>query len=278
MKRFHKKGDKCAKMRYNGRRTMERDSSDIQRMIAMKAWGITDKGVVRTQNQDSFFLDVFHADEQAICVVCDGMGGARAGNVASELAVSAFVEELRRSLHPVMAARQMQAALESAVISANGQVFAKSQTDADYYGMGTTLVGAMIAGNSCVVVNVGDSRAYVCNEFGIVQMTRDHSVVEDLFDRGDLTRDQARNHPSRNLITRALGTEAAVDCDFFSAELQPGDHLLLCSDGLTNVVEDEEILQEVLGGANPAETCRSLLELACARGGPDNITVVLVSF
>ena len=244
----------------------------------MNAWGVTDKGVARTQNQDSFFLDVFHDGGQAVCVVCDGMGGARAGNIASELAVSTFVEEMRRSLHPTMTVRQMQAALETAVVDANRQVFAKSQTDADFYGMGTTLVGALITDENCVVVNVGDSRAYVCNEFGIVRMTRDHSVVEDLLDRGDLTPDQARRHPSRNLITRALGTEADIECDFFSATLQAGDYLLLCSDGLTNVVEDEEIQREILRSQQPQAICRRLLELACQRGAPDNITVVLFAF
>jgi protein phosphatase len=244
----------------------------------MNAWGTTDKGMARSQNQDSFFLDVFHADGQAICVVCDGMGGARAGNVASELAVRAFVEEVRGNLRQAMNVRQMQAALETAVITANRLVFAKSQQEPDFYGMGTTLVGAILTGNTCVVSNVGDSRAYVCNEYGIVQMTRDHSVVEDLLDRGDLTRDQARSHPSRNLITRALGTEASIDCDFFSAELSEGDHLLLCSDGLTNVVDDDEILRVILDGDKPQSVCKKLLALANERGGPDNITVVLVSF
>jgi protein phosphatase len=240
------------------------------------AWGITDKGLVRAQNQDAFFLHVLHEDNQAVLVVCDGMGGAKAGEVASETAVDAFVEETRRALRPGMDAPALGRLLTAAVARANDAVFSRAADEA-YAGMGTTLVAALVSGWRVAVANVGDSRAYRIGPQGIVRVTRDHSLVEDLLSQGNLTYEEARSHPGKNLITRALGTDAHVDCDLFSLEVSPGESILLCSDGLTNVVEDQEILYEVLYGGQPAGVCTQLLELACARGAPDNVTVALVS-
>ena len=244
----------------------------------MKAWGITDKGVVRAQNQDAFFLHVLHEDDQAILVVCDGMGGARAGDVASDLALQTFVGEVRRVLNPDMDVGELRRMLSDAVCKANEVVWSKAETDGGgFAGMGTTLVGAVVSGRRAVVVNVGDSRAYHINLPGIGRVTKDHSLVEDLLTKGDLTATEARSHPSKNLITRALGTDPKVDCDLYSFEMTPGDSLLLCSDGLSNVVEDQEILYEVQQGGEPLKACTQLLALACDRGGPDNITVAMVS-
>lgn len=243
----------------------------------MNAWGVTDKGVVRAQNQDSFFLHVFHEDNQAVVAVCDGMGGARAGNVASELALETFVEEVRRALKPGVGARFLQQTLTTAVTLANSAVYEKAQSGEAFSGMGTTLVGAIVSGQLVAVANVGDSRAYRIGAQGISRVTKDHSLVEDLLEKGDLTFEEARSHPRKNLITRALGTDAQVNCDLYNLEMEPGEYLLLCSDGLTNVVEDQEILFEVLQGGEPSRACMQLLELACARGGPDNITVALIS-
>ncbi len=243
----------------------------------MFAWGITDRGVSRQQNQDSFHLEVHHDSEQAMCVVCDGMGGARAGNIASEIAVEAFVQEMRLMLKSGMSQKSTRMALRQAVKEANLRVYDKAKSGSDYAGMGTTLVGGVITPGQAVIVNVGDSRAYIIDPEGIEQVTRDHSLVEDLLFRGELSKEEARNHPSKNLITRALGTEESVQCDVFIAELRPGDFVLLCSDGLTNVLEEQEILYEVLHGGDPALCCRRLLDAANGRGGPDNITIVLVS-
>lgn len=245
--------------------------------MQVNAWGITDRGRVRSQNQDSFYLDVLHEEHQAVLVVCDGMGGAKAGNVASELAVEAFVEDVRGSLKPGINHRYMKNALSQAVSRANAVVYQKAQSKEDYNGMGTTLVGAIVSDDMVAVANVGDSRAYLISEEGISRITRDHSVVEDMLYNGDLTREQARIHPSKNLITRALGTETDLTCDLFALTLRRGDYLLLCSDGLTNVVEDQELLYEVLHGGEPSRSCLQLLEIANARGGPDNITVVILA-
>ncbi len=243
----------------------------------MIVWGATDRGMVRQTNQDSFHYESLFMDDQIISVVCDGMGGARSGNVASELAVKTFVEDLRRSARPIMSRRYMMNIISRASSAANARVYEQSRSSEEYMGMGTTLVGAMIFGKSAVISNIGDSRAYLITDEGIIRITRDHSVVEDLIDRGDLTPEEARKHPSKNLITRALGTEREVKCDIYTEFVRQGNYLMLCSDGLTNVVSDQEILFEVLHGGNPEKCCQRLLEIANTRGGPDNITIVLIS-
>jgi protein phosphatase len=237
---------------------------------------VTDKGTARWENQDSFHLELSHAVDQAACVVCDGMGGARSGNVASRVAADVFIDSLLLQVKPGMNPKNLRAALASAVSSANRQVYEKAQTDASYCGMGTTLVGAVASPDGAVVVNVGDSRAYLISDEGIRQVTRDHSLIEDLLERGELSREEAKNHPSKNLITRALGTEETVIPDLYTVALGEGDFLLLCTDGLTNVVEDQEILFEVLHGGDPVFACDRLVSLANSRGGPDNITIVLI--
>lgn len=243
----------------------------------MQAWSHTDKGVARSQNQDYFHLELFRETGYALCAVCDGMGGAKAGNVASETACVAFIEETRLSLKPTMSDRAIRDALKSAVRQANKKVYDKSRSSAEFYGMGTTLVGGMILPHRAVIVNVGDSRAYLISaEDGIYRVTRDHSLVEDLLERGDLSREEAKHHPKRNLITRALGTEADVLSDAFTLSLRAGQTVLLCTDGLTNVVEEQEILYEILHGGKPEQCCTRLVDIANNRGGPDNITVVML--
>jgi len=143
--------------------------------------------------------------------------------------------------------------------------------------MGTTLVAALVGEREAVILNEGDSRAYHINQDGIVLITRDHSLVEDLVERGELTREQARTHPHKNLITRALGAEPVLMADCFCKEMVPGDYLLLCSDGLSNVVGEQEMLYEVIHGGEAENCCQRLLEIALNRGAPDNVTAVLVS-
>lgn len=242
----------------------------------MIAWAITDKGMARRENQDSFHLEISHAAGQAICVVCDGMGGARSGNVASRIAADAFMTDIQLQAKPGMSSKNTRTALATAVAAANGRVFEKAQSDPAYFGMGTTLVGAVVTPNAAVVANVGDSRAYLIDENGIEQITRDHSLIEDLLQRGELSREEAKNHPSKNLITRVVGTDCSVIPDLYSVELQEGDFILLCTDGLTNVVEDQEILFETLHGGDPAGCCERLRDMANERGGPDNITIILI--
>lgn len=241
----------------------------------MKAWGITDPGVTRKQNQDAF--RVLETDGgQLLCVVCDGMGGARAGNVASKLAIDVFAQAANQSARPDMDTGELADIVKQAAELANKVVYEHSQLGKEYYGMGTTLVSSLFTDCEAVIANIGDSRAYLINSDGIFKITKDHSLVEDLIDKGEITPEQARFHPSRNLITRALGTEDTVKCDMYILKIQPGDNLLLCSDGLSNMLSDQELLFEVLHIDNIDDCCSRLLEIANSRGAPDNITVILV--
>ena len=166
--------------------------------------------------------------------------------------------------------------LKTAAAHANDGVFQKAVEDPDCTGMGTTLVAALAGNGKAVLLNEGDSRAYHITRDGITRITRDHSLVEDMVQRGELTREQARNHPHKSLITRALGAEPVLLADCFDQNVAPGDYLLLCSDGLSNVVTDQEILYEVIHGGEDEACCQRLLDVALHRGAPDNVTVVLM--
>ena len=241
----------------------------------MKFWGLTDAGCVRKQNQDSYQIE--RLDRNAIlAVVCDGMGGAKSGNVASSLAADVFVQEVRRNWVPTMDADKIDQMLRSAVKLANFTVYDQAQQFAEFDGMGTTLVAVLVRGRTAAVVNVGDSRAYGIDENGIRQLTTDHSVVQMMVDRGELTPEMARTYPGKNLITRAIGTESVVMCDLSHLEVKRGDFLLLCSDGLSNMMDDQEILFEVVHGVNKQNCCQRLLNIAKNRGAPDNVTSVLI--
>ena len=237
----------------------------------MQVWGVTDRGAVRQQNQDAYAAKVLE-DGRVIALVCDGMGGARAGNVASTMAVELFMEEFLKAGQEGSAEERMG----HAASAANQAVFQRSIHDEACTGMGTTLVAALAGEREAVILNEGDSRAYHINSEGIVLITRDHSLVEDLVERGELTREQARTHPHKNLITRALGAEPLLMADCFRQPLVPGHYLLLCSDGLSNVVNEQEMRYEVIHGGGEEECCHRLLEIALSRGAPDNVTVVLV--
>lgn len=242
----------------------------------MQSWGLTDVGCVRKQNQDAFHIRKLGADA-LLCVVCDGMGGAKSGNVASTLAVDVFVQEVCRSWAPSMDWDRTDQVLKSAVRLANFTVFDQACQFPEFDGMGTTLVAALIRGRSVSIVNVGDSRAYLVNDEGIRQLTTDHSIVQMMVDRGEITREMARTYPGKNLITRAIGTENLIMADIFRYTVSKGDHLLLCSDGLSNMMDDQEILFEVVYGEDKSDCCQRLLEIAKLRGSPDNVTSVLVS-
>lgn len=241
----------------------------------MRAWGLTDVGGVRTQNQDSYYIDLIPEDRMSILVVCDGMGGAKAGNIASEMAVGAYVEELKDELRPQMTAKQLEKAVRRALEYANESVHEKSRSSSEYSGMGTTLVSCITIGNTALVVNVGDSRAYLINNKGIEQITRDHSMVEELVERGEITREEAKKHPSKNLITRALGTGSRIHGDFYTVKLKNGDHILLCSDGVSNILSDQELLYEVIHNEEKETCCQRLINMVKERGAPDNATVVV---
>lgn len=241
----------------------------------MQYWGITDLGCVREQNQDVYVTENLGKDA-VLCIVCDGMGGARAGNVASSLASEVFVEEIRKNWKNDMDQAQIDQLLHAATKEANFRVYYHGQQHEECAGMGTTLVAAIIKGRDASIVNVGDSRAYRINENGIQKITVDHSLVEMMVLQGELTPEEAKTYPGKNYITRAIGTETIAEIDLFHVDMENGEFLLLCSDGLSNLVDDQEILFEVVHGEKKADCCAQLLEIAKNRGAPDNVTCVLV--
>ena len=241
----------------------------------MQYWGLTDPGCVRAQNQDAY--QIVHLDRNTLlCVVCDGMGGAKSGNVASTLAVDVFVQEIKHTWTSAMDREKTDQMLRRAVKLANFTVFDQAMQFEEFSGMGTTLVAALIRGRDMTVINVGDSRAYRVNRSGIRQLTVDHSLVQMMVDRGELTPELARTYPGKNFITRAIGTEPVVESDLFHFNVDRGDCLLLCSDGLSNMMDDQEILFEVVHGTNKKLCCQRLLDIAKNRGAPDNVTSVLI--
>ena len=241
----------------------------------MHSWGLTDPGCVRAQNQDAF--QIVQLDRNTLLgVVCDGMGGAKSGNIASALAIDVFVQEVRRVHKSGMNRDQVEQMLRGAAKLANFTVYDQAQQFEDFDGMGTTLVAAYITPKQATIVNVGDSRCYLITREGIRQITADHSLVQMMIRRGELTVEQARTYPGKNYITRAVGTEPTVECDLFRQNLSKGEFLLMCSDGLHGVVDDQEILFEVVHGVNKENCWQRLLDIAKTRGAPDNVTALLV--
>lgn len=242
----------------------------------MQYWGLTDPGCIRAQNQDAYVIE--NLDRSTVlCVVCDGMGGAKSGNIASSLASDVFVQEVKRTWKPAMDQNKIDQMLRGAVKLANFTVYDQSQQFEEFLGMGTTLVAVLIRGKMVTIVNVGDSRAYCIDRDGIERLTVDHSLVELMVQRGELTPERARTYPGKNFITRAIGTEPVVDCDVFHRKVERGDCLLLCSDGISNMMDDQEILFEVAHGVNKQHCCQRLLDIAKNRGAPDNATSILIS-
>ncbi len=242
----------------------------------MQYWASTDPGVVRNQNQDTYQIESLDKNT-LLCVVCDGMGGAKSGNVASTLAADVFTQEVKRSWTPDMDPERLDQMLEGAVKLANFTVYDQAQQFEDFSGMGTTLVALLLQGKKATVVNVGDSRAYLVDKDGIKQITTDHSLVQMMIARGELTPEKAKRYPGKNLITRAIGTEPQVACDIYHRKVEKGTSFLLCSDGLSNLMDDQEILFEIAHGQDKEHCCERLLDIVKKRGAPDNITSVLVT-
>ncbi len=242
-------------------------------LVAVK---LSDTGRVRPHNED--YVDFFvppdpqqRALKGAIYLVADGMGGHQAGEVASRGAVDLVIRGYYDD-----PSRDVGKSLVRAIQAANQQLHAQAQADQSKSGMGTTLVAAVVLGRKVHVANVGDSRAYLINNRSISQITEDHSWVEEQVRAGLLTHEQAKRHPQRNLVTRALGSKPAVEVDLFEGEISKGDRLLLCSDGLTGRVEDHEVAA-IVRQHPPREATRILVDMANERGGNDNITVLIVS-
>lgn len=204
-------------------------------------------------------------------LVADGMGGHNAGDYASRVAVETIVEKIRDSHE-----KEPVRIFEQAIQAANARLREQADASPELEGMGTTMVAATCDGNRLYVANVGDSRLYVENASGIRQITRDHSWVEEMVQRGGLGREEARNHPDKNIITRAVGAEDAVKPDFFTVQLENGDMVLMCTDGLTNMLEDGEIRMILEGARDIVEGAQELVNAANENGGRDNISVILI--
>lgn len=240
----------------------------------MLIYGETDIGMVRKENQDSYDIRAALPSGHTVGVVCDGMGGPAGGKQASGIAVKAYMDFLETRLEPGMDIPDLRRLSREAVSEANRAVWDAAQ-NMGYPSMGTTLVSAIVCASGVMISNVGDSRAYYLYDNQIFRLTRDHSLVQNMIERGELTEEEARVHPKRNLITRALGPDETVECDNYVCHMPPGASLLLCSDGLVNTVTDTEILNFVRG-TPPESVPAILIDAAKKRGAPDNVTVVLI--
>ncbi|MBD5499821.1 MAG: Stp1/IreP family PP2C-type Ser/Thr phosphatase [Lachnospiraceae bacterium] len=237
----------------------------------MRSFSVTDIGKQRKLNQDF----VYASDEPVgnlpnIYIVADGMGGHNAGDYASKCTVETMIREIRGCFE-----KSPIRILSKAIRVANDQVRRKAREDESLFGMGTTVVAATCLGKYLQVANVGDSRLYIIND-EVRQITRDHSLVEEMVRMGGIDKEAARNHPDKNIITRAIGARDTIEIDFFHEELKSGDIVLMCSDGLTNMLEDEEIGKILKSQDTIEERAEKLIEAANSNGGKDNIAVIII--
>ncbi len=239
----------------------------------ISVYGISDRGKLRRANQDAC---AYKEEDTSYAwgVVCDGMGGARAGDIASRIGVEVFREYMEKR-NEADQASPPAAALRAAVAEGNEAILFIANRNREYFGMGTTLVGAIMQDGQATVINIGDSRAYHVSKGAMRRITRDHSIVEALVERGNITPEEARQHPQKNLITRALGTSKTAEADLYEVQMEQGDWLLLCSDGLTNEMTDEEIAAEMNPERTAETICCVLLDIVLERGARDNVTIML---
>lgn len=233
-------------------------------MVGIKS----DVGVVRSLNED--YAGYIEETRYRLYVVADGMGGHNAGEVASKIAVDTVKAYVRDNYE-----NEGSSVLENAVSFANSKIYESATSGSEYRGMGTTLVAALISNGEIIIANVGDSSCFGIKDSTIVKITKDHSLVQELIDSGTITEEEGRNHPKKNVITRALGTNNIVKIDIFKYDLSSYDKYLLCTDGLSNEVLNEEILEEINKVNDYNHACDKLVLLAKSRGGRDNITVLL---
>ena len=239
--------------------------------------GVTDVGLIREHNEDCIDWDI----DRGLFLLADGMGGHNAGEVASDLAI----QSVKRAMYDLLAPEVVESevvdfnnAMYDAIVFANQEIYEQSQERPECAGMGTTLVVALVQSNKAIIANVGDSRMYYLRNGELKQITTDHSLVQEMVDGGFLTEDEAQKSVSRNLITRALGIADDVDVDIHEHELSVGDVFLMCSDGLTDLVTDDEIstiLNENMGDLDMA--AQKLVNSANDKGGKDNTSVIIVA-
>lgn len=240
----------------------------------LKIHSKSDIGLVRKTNEDSCNSGIL-PDGAAWAVVCDGMGGANGGNVASSIAVERISEKILSSYRNEGGADFIRELITSAIFSANEAVHEKAGSDETLNGMGTTVVVAVVSLGIAYIAHAGDSRAYLLTPDGIRRLTTDHSVVQEMVDKGDLTEQEAKKHPQKNIITRALGVEPSVRVDYSENEFPRGDLLLICTDGLTNYIDEDQIFR-LSRECGAAQLTERLVALAKDAGGGDNITVTVI--
>ena len=239
--------------------------------------GLSDVGCIRELNEDCYCICGFGDNsERGFCILADGMGGHNAGEVASQNAVKLIAEEMNRLLES--GEKEIPGQLSRAVSAANTGVYTMASENPIHRGMGTTVVTAFIDDGTAYVANVGDSRAYAVRDDEIVQITTDHSVVSELVMRGTITKEEARLHPQKNIITRAVGTDKSVRTDIFEYNYSPGDVMIICSDGLSTMLDDNRILEIIKSKKTSEDTVNSLIAAAKDEGGLDNITVICIRF
>ena len=242
----------------------------------MKYFSKSDIGLVRTENQDRVWTGALGENEEAVAlVVCDGMGGENAGSCASQMTLDLMRERLESGFRPSNNRNFIRNLLITSVTAANSLVFDRARTEPDKRGMGTTCVAAIVCDERAYIINVGDSRCYHIFDESIQQITKDHTVIRRLIERGEITEEESKTHPRRNSITRAVGAAREITPDYFEIDLEQGHCLLLCSDGLHSYGDDAEIAGIIVN--NPIQKCCDLLiDYALANGGRDNTTVALI--
>ena len=240
----------------------------------MKIASKTDIGLVRSSNQDSYAAGEMPGGV-AWAIVCDGMGGANGGNVASAQAVKMISEIISSTYREGMSSNSIRIMLRSAIYSANVSIFDTAKSVESLTGMGTTAVAAVISQGVAHIAHAGDSRAYLVGDGELKQITRDHSIVQSMVEDGTISQSQARKHPRKNVITRALGAQESIEVDYNELPIEPGQMLLMCTDGLTNYMEPAQITG-VLQDFSLEEYPDKLVERANQNGGGDNITVVII--
>lgn len=240
----------------------------------LRVFSKSDIGLVRKSNEDACKSGIL-PDGAAWAVVCDGMGGVSGGDVASSIAVDRISERILTGYVPGSSGDEVRSLIHSAVLNANGAVHDRAGADAALSGMGTTVVVAVVSGGAVRIVHAGDSRAYLIAPDGIRQLTTDHSIVQEMVDKGDLTAQEAKKHPQKNIITRALGVESSIQVDYCETPFPDGSRLLICTDGLTNYLDEEQIFS-LAREADAEELTGRLVSLAKQAGGSDNITVTVI--
>jgi PPM family protein phosphatase len=242
----------------------------------LKAVALTNQGLERSRNEDSCFAA--SSGENALLVVADGMGGHRAGNVASNLVIKEAEKAwLKLEINSPEAGADIRKIIEGFIHDANRLIIEEANQNPAQKGMGTTVTAALLCGRNLTVGHVGDSRAYLLDGENMKQITRDHSLPEHLMESGQITQEEARCHPQRHILTRALGISEKLTVDLFNEQVEQGSAVLLCTDGLTNMVRDEEILATVNLYSDPQQIVEALIEQANKCGGMDNITVVIAT-